>query len=348
MNEKALDLKLAGISPWGEDFGMGMEYRGRDNLSWYDLSVNVNSIPCESDLAIIVTAWSGQLKWLYHTLKSYRLSRAFVILSYDNPFYGWSVRTPAEMIRCMPNVNHYLLANAVVHKHITYDSNKRNGWFWNVRYAQGLVKQFKNFKYVYCTNGDCICTRPEGFKEIIELLGDADIMAGQADGNTIHTADVLYKIDAFNAIYDRMFEMMRVPVLGSRSPEGMLREIVLDLGLKHKIAPEQPRWPEDNSVDMYARYGQDSTWKKILGFRNLFAEYETAGNEGKEMAFLKPFVDSYDDWIYWAGEEKETICQYWKTGDRRYLYKFWDQWEESDYNRLYYPLENYGKEPIWE
>lgn len=348
MNEKELDLKLAGIEPLLCNYGEAIETRAKDGWSWYDLSINANAKPTQPDTAIIVTAWMGQLKWLKSVLASYRKSGAFVILAYDNPFYAWTGKNEHEIVRNLPNVFHYLHADAFVMKHITYDGNKRNGWFWNVYYAQGIIRQFKNIKYVYCTNGDCVWDKPEGLKDIKALLGDADFISGQSDNSSIHTAAVLYKVDVFNRIFDWMFERMRVPVIGSHSPEAMLRDCVGALRLNYKHAPKQPIYPQDGSVDMYCCYNQDSTWRDLVGFRNLFAEYETAGNEAREMMWVKPYVDFYFDCIYWAGEERETICQYLQTGDRRYLYKFWHQWEDSDYNRIYYPIDFYGAEPIYE
>ena len=345
MNE--LDKKIAGILPWKENFGQGMETRGKDGVSWYDLSILYNSLPCESDIAIIVTSHKGHLRWLKATLTNYRLTNAFVILAYDNPFYAWAEKTEEYILKCMPNVYHYLLANAFVMKHNTYDCDKRNGYFWDVRYAQGVIRNFKNIKYVFVVNGDCIFDKPEGVRDVINLLDDADLMSGQSTENLIHTASVIYKVDAFNAIFDYMAEIMRVPVIGSHSPEVMLREAVTELKLKVRHVEKQSLDPKDNTVDMYACYNQDSTWKDLLGFRNLFAEYETAGNNGLE-PFDKKYVDDYMNWIFWNGEERETICKYWKTLDRRYLYMFWDRWEESDYNRLYYSCEHYGKEPIFE
>ena len=346
MREEKLQRLMAGIDPWSDNFGNGMERRGTDGMSWYDLSINCNSAPCRTDLVIIVTAWFGQLKWLRAVLEQYRLSGAFVILAYDNPFYPWVKERSAEvMARQMPNMVHYLLAHAVVHKHITYDADKRNGWFWDVRYAQGIIKQFSNIKHVYVTNGDCICERPQGFKEIIELLGDADLMAGQSYDATIHTADMLFKVDAFHALFDRMFKEFEFPVIGSRSPEGTLKECVEELALKVKHAPKQPL-DVDGTVDCYARHGQDSTWKKVLGFRNLFAEQETKWNLGGE-PLPRRYVDDFMDWCYFAGDERETICKYWETGDRRYLYKWWDCGEDSWYNRIYYDVGHYGKEPIY-
>ena len=346
MNEDKLLKLSAGIDPWKENFGQGMEFRGEDGMSWYDLSINLNSVPCKPELAIIVTAWAGQLKWLKAVLTNYRLSGAFVILAYDNPFYPWMQKNPTEMFRIMPNPEHYVLANSIVHKHITYDADKRNGWFWDVRYAQGIIRQFPNIKYVYCTNGDCICDKPEGFRDLIGLLGDADLMAGQSTGTVCHTADVIFKVEAFHKIFDYMFQMFRVPVIGSRSPEGSMMEAINNTGIKIKHPPKQPL-DTDGTVDCYSRRDQDSTWKDLLGYKNLFAIQETSWNEGGVPVDRK-YVDNFMDWLYFAGDERETICRYWDTHDRRYLYQWWDRGEDSWYNRLYYPLSHYGKEPIYD
>lgn len=345
MDNKKFLRMWAGIDPWHENYGDGMEFRGKDLLSWYDISINANSIPCQTDFAIIVTSWTGQLKWLNYTLTQYRLSNAFVILAYDNPFYPWMQPNPAMMTRCMPNLHHYVLANSVVHKHITGDADKRVGWFWDVRYAQGIIKQFSNIKYVYVTNGDCVCERPEGFREVIELMGDAQVMAGQSREGVVHTADVMFKVEAFHKVFDYMHEMFRVPVIGSRSPEGSMYEAIVNTGVRLKHAPEQPL-DKDGTIDSYSRYDQESTWKRILGYKNLFAIQETAWNEGTE-PLDKKYVDPYGDWIYFAGDERETVCRFWETGDRRYLYQWHDRGEDSDYNRLYMPLDHYGAEPIY-
>lgn len=346
MNETKLHRMIAGLEPWKDNYGLEMEYRGLDNVSWYDLSVNCNSIPCETDTAIIVTAWFGQLKWLKSTLTKYRESGAFVILAFDNPFYPWMLRDSSQMIRYMPNVNHYILANSIVHKHITYDGDKRNGWAWDVIYANGVLKNFPNIKYVYVTNGDCVIEKPEGLKKLKTLLGDNAVMAGQQNGEILHTASLFFERIAFDQFAEKLADKFKVPIIGSYSPERTLTEIIKDLRLKVKVAPKQPL-DKDGTIDVYCCYGQDSTWREILGFRNLFAEYETAGNQGKDLYCLKDFVDDYMEWIYWSGSEIETICQYWKTGDRRYLFQFWDRWEDSWYNRLFYPLEHYGKDPIY-
>lgn len=346
MNKAELDLKVAGLEPWKEDFGAGMERRGADGMSWYDLSVNLNSAPCERTVAVILTAWHGQLKWLRATLESYRRSGAFVILAYDNPLYAWGDRSNQQIVKMFPTPDHYLLAHAQVMKHITYDADKRNGWLWSMRYAQGILRNFRNIKHVYHSNGDCVLERPEGMSELVEMLGENDLMSGQQDQDLIHTAAVLWKADAFHRAFDWMAEEMRIPVMGSHSPEVMIREACQSLGLKVAVAPEQPK-DKDGTIDVYCRYDQPSTWKTVLGFRNLFASYETAGNEGREPT-LGQYADLSQDAIYWSGEEKETIVNFWKTGDRRYLWMWLDRWEDSDYNRLYTPMDFYAPSPVFD
>jgi hypothetical protein len=56
------------------------------------------------------------------------------------------------MITHFPRPDHLLLAHAWVFKHKTYDNAKREGWFWNLKYAQGVINQFPNLKYVFCVN----------------------------------------------------------------------------------------------------------------------------------------------------------------------------------------------------
>ena len=348
MSDQAkLERKWAALEPWAENFDGGMECRGVDGYSWYDLSL-LNALPAEKDCAIIVTAWQGQLKWLESTLRAYRETGAFVILAYDHHLFPWAKPGPQDMLRSMPNYKHYQLANSVVYKHPTADASKRNGWFWSVRYAQGILRSFPNIKKVYLTNGDCLFQKPEGFSDLLKLVDDCDLISGQTTTNgTIHTANVLFKREAFDKIFDYTEGLMHVPVIASRSPERNLLEAVRKCGLKLGLPPQMPL-DLDGTVDPYCRYGQESTWRSMVGFRNLFAEYEQAANDGLELMWLKPYNDNFMDWLYWSGEERAFICKYWETGDRRYLFQFWDAGEPSDYDRLYYPLEHYGKEPILE
>lgn len=340
-----LNLIMSGIKPM--DFG-GLDYdRKNCEYTWSDLEFNLNDAPYKSDTAIIVTSYQGHLGWLKATLASYRKSGHYVILSYDNPFYIWNNLDDEEfMLKNLPRPIHYLLAHSVIVKHKTYDADKRTGWYWDVQYARHIINGFKNFKYVYITNGDCIVEKPEGFSELKAILGNGDLMSGQSEpGRTIHTADMLMTVDAMNKIMNYMESRMRFPIMASQSPEGLLRDAVDELGLREVFAPEQPRDSEGN-VDYYCKEGKSSTWRKVLGFKNLYHEFEYRENNGLE-PLPAHYMDSFRDYFYFRGDWRETVCMYYKTGDRRYLGQFWDRGKDTDTERKYLPLEAYGPEPIY-
>lgn len=344
-----LDLRACGIESFDKDFSCNVTTRKNNQYTWNDLLMNLNTLPLETDMAIVVTSWRGHLKWLKASLASYRLSGKYVILSYDMSFLSndVSLRTPEYTTTLLPNATHFLLAHSVVFKHKTYDADKRTGWFWDVKYARAIVNEFKNMKYVYVTNGDCCWDRPEGTKELIEILGDCDLMSGQSvAGGVIHTAAVLYKIEAFNKVVDYMTERMKVSIIGSQSPEHLLMDAVKALNLKVKEAPKQPIG-EDGTVDYYTQTNQDSTWKDVLGYRNLFHEHQWRENNALT-PLDKKYLDNYNDWMYFDGSDGETLCKYYDTGDRRYLYQWWDRGADSWYDRIFYKLEDYGDEPIYD
>ena len=329
--------------------------RDKNNLGmdWYDLVKNYNAIPYQYDTAIIVTTYNGHLKFLKQTLTQYRKANCFILGAYDSHYRADNIPEQERMRSHFLRPIHIALAHAWVFKHGTYDSDKREGWFWNVRYAQGILKQF-NFKYIFCTNGDCIWDKPEGLSRLKEILGDGDLMGNSSStsleipNGVIHTASVLYKAEAFNKIVDWITERMKNPYRDyPNHPEQNLRDAVEALNLKEVIAPVQPLYPLDGSIDHYTFFNQASTWKDVLGYRNLGAEMEYKSEEQLEPIEEK-YLDFYEDGLYLATYEYNTLYNYYKTKDRRYLYQYWDQSEDSDYNRKYYPIEFYGGNPIYE
>jgi hypothetical protein len=125
----------------------------------------------------------------------------------------------------------------------------------------------------------------------------------------------------------------------------MLSDAVKFLGLSEIKVPKQPMLNDGVTIDHYSSYNQPSTWKDLVGYRNLGAEYLTAVIEG-----LEPIECKYVDFRYFEkvwSRERETLLNYYKTGDRRYLLMTWDRNEDSWHDRLYYPLEHYGNSPIY-
>jgi len=346
---KELDQILTGQKKFNfAHFGTGSDDRRHSPYSWGDAFMNQNDAPFNKDMAVIVTGWAGHLGWMKATLTSYRNTGAYVVLSYDNYSYVWENLDAWEVICAkLPRPIHTLLAHSFVMKHKTYDADKRIGWFWNVKYALAIINAFPNIKYVYCTNADCIFERPEGLEEVRDMLWESgcDFISGQSQpGGTIHTACVLYKVEVLNKIIDYMTTRISPMVIGGQSPEGMLRDVVNTMQLKELFAPEQPRL-ENGDIDWYCTKHSPSTWKTMLGFRNLYAEQEDRTNNRLELLNPK-YMDNFNDWIYFNPAERSMMCKYYDTMDRRWLYMWWDRNCNSCEDRVYHELEYYGAEPI--
>lgn len=334
------EMRLARMVPFGAD-PSAHDHSLRPNL--IDLSLNYNNMPHKSNAVIICTSHRGHLTFLREALRSYRRTGKFVICSYDPPATAWY--TDDYFDKNMPDLEISLAAHMWIHKHITYEEPKRNGWFWDVRYAQGAIKNFENFEYVFTVNGDCIWEKPEGVDDLIEFMGDFDLMAVTSDVGTIHTCAVLFKREVFMKIMDYMGGYHKTSIMGSYSPERLLIQAVRDLGLRELKVPNQPIDLVDGSVDHYTRYSQRGhTWNEFVGYRNLGAEWLTALIERFEPPEKKYINFKFFQTIF--ADCSEHVLNYYKTEDRRYLYMAGDRNEDSWYDRVYYPLERYGKEPV--
>jgi hypothetical protein len=113
----------------------------------------------------------------------------------------------------------------------------------------------------------------------------------------------------------------------------------------------QPLFPKGHryagKIDHYASYNQSSTWKSLVGFRNLGGEHKAACHEHLEPV-EKKYVDTSAKGPYFTSHEKETLYMYYITNDRRWLYKYWAEGEESSFNRRYYPYSFYGEKALYD
>lgn len=332
--------KISGIIPWNNT-PSGHDYSIRPN--WVDLSLNYNNSPKKKQVAIIVTSW-GHLHFLEATLKQYIKSGAFVICAYDNPIKSWEISDDVFKNR-MPDQRIWIIPNAWVFKHVTYDCEKRDGWLWLINYSKGILLQYDNFEYIIHVNGDCLWENPEGLQDLIRELGEYDLMSISSQPNSIHTCAVIYKREAFKKVFSFMEDFIFTPVIGSFSPEKLLTEAVRKIGLNEKIASVQPMEFDNSSIDHYSRYDQDSTWKRLVGYKNLGSIFLTSLIERTEPVSIK-YVDVKKMRVICKGYS-ESLANFYETGDRRWLYKAWDENEDSWYDRVHYPIEHYGEEPIF-
>ena len=294
-----------------------------------------NIITSDSEIAIIVTSWDGHLMFLRQTLINYMKSKAYVVCSYD----ARSKSPPSDVME---------IPHSFVFKHKTYGATKRTGWLWDIVYGADVINSISNIKYVFCVNSDCIWDKPDGLKDIIDLLGNADLMASSIN-STIHTCSMIFKVDAFKSFNNYIKQKLDNMVPESFSPEAVVRDWASENNIKKQIPPVQAKFPEVSryagSVDHYSCYHQDSTWKRLLGFRNLGGELRHCSLEHLEPPPKKYFDVSQKK--YYTSHE-HVMLDYFETDDRRWLYKFWAEGEDSFWNRRYYPLEYYGDNPLYD
>jgi hypothetical protein len=255
---------------------------------------------------------------------------AYVICSYDR--HG---DTPPNDIMEIPD--------AWVFKHKTYGAEKRNGWLWDLVYASGVIG-FSYFSHVVISNGDCVWDRPDGMNHLIEFMGNADLMSASSNG-LIHTCNMIWNPVPFLDFCEYIMFYLNINKPESYSPEVLLRDFVKDKRLKNKVVPTQPIFPKghfyEGKVDHYSSYYQDSTWKRIVGYRNLGGEFKAACQEHLE-PLPKKYFDLRDKGRFLNKHEQDTLYKYYMTDDRRWLYKYWAEGEDSYWNRRYYPIDYYG------
>jgi hypothetical protein len=312
-------------------------------MEWrYDMVVQSerhieNNPLVDTNMAIVVTSYNGHLPFLKYALSRYRETKKYVILSYDR--HGGYI--PADIMD---------IPHSVVCKHVTYGAEKRNGWLWDIIYASGIISLYNNIEYIITTNGDCVWDKPKNVDKLVELIGKHSIMSASSN-SVIHTCNVIWKRECFLAFVDYIKNKLSVNHPQSYSPEVLLRDFVGSTVFTNKTLPEQPRFPKNHfyagKVDHYSSYNQPCTWSKIIGYRNLGGEHKAACQEHLEPV-NKKYFDLRNDGEFLNQHEKSTLYWYFFSGDRRYLYKYWAEGEDSYWNRRYYKLVYYGTDVLYD
>lgn len=300
--------------------------------------INNNPIG-ETDTVIIVPTYDDHLMFLKNVLQQYKFTGKYVICAYDR-----HNKTPSSDVLDIPD--------AWVWKHKTYGANKRNGWLYNIIYAAGIVQSFQNVKYVVLGNGDCIWDKPEGIDILIDMLDGKDIISASCEVNLIHTCNMIWSRVCFLTFVEEIKNVIKNNIPESYSPEVLLRDFIKNNPIfSNIIVSKQPIYPKGHfyadKVDHYSAYNQDSTFKDIVGYRNLGGELKTICQEHLK-PIPKKYFDLRENGKYFNKHEQETLYQYYITGDYRYLYMYFDQGEDSSFNRRYLALEYYGNKPLYD
>lgn len=291
----------------------------------------------ETDTVIIVPSYDGHLMFLKKVLQQYKATGKYVICSYDR-----HSETPPDDILDIPN--------AWVWKHRTYGADKRNGWLWDIVYAAGIIESFQNIEYIIIANGDCIWEKPEGVNNLIDMIGTYDIMSASCDNNLIHTCNVVTRRPFFISFVEEIKYYLKENKPESYSPEVLLRDFMKQESMFLNFpVKKQPLYPKEHfyggRIDHYSSYGQESTFKDIVGYRNLGGEHKAACLEHLEPLPME-YIDMRENGLYLSQHERTTLLPYYVTKDRRHLYRYWTEGEDSYWNRRYYDIDYFGKEEL--
>lgn len=268
-------------------------------------------------VGILITGHQSNRPYMKACIESHAQLGLWITLAYDNfvnPEWNneefdsqlWTKYMPPKDV--MDKVDMFLMPHHQVWGGVLYP------YFWLIWYGACAMK---NFEYIYCTNSDFVIENPQGFQQLFDLIGDADVMTCGHDepGKYANTAGFIIKSSAFLDVV-RHFQQHFVPFENYEkhtatigNAEGRFGKAIHDLGLKQKIV--------DPPADDMLRIPGQGTWFQLLGFRHIHSEHNYAyRNRG-----IPPHYKYLDQ--RFMGGEYNLIKEYWDTGNTSILENWW-------------------------
>jgi hypothetical protein len=279
---------------------MKVEEQCKDNLAEQRDQARMNK-----DVAVIVpTVWNHK-PWLKACLTSLNKLDLYILLAYDNHFHQ-----KQSVFQMFPSHKVMSLADSVGLKHRTHFNSVGISHMWNMWYNLKLLKGF-GFPYVLSVAGDCILETPEGFPQLMEALGDNDIICNMWDDRRKYagTLGVLSKTEVY---LDYFEHFVRNQYDRSGSTEGRLYNFLTSGG--YKVAPVH------NSAHNFKMPDHNATWNKTIGYRHLHAE-QMIRQESRYLPVEKKYIEfgDYAENIKKGG----PLHRYYKTGQLEHLEDWW-------------------------
>lgn len=259
----------------------------------------------DKKIGIIVPSHKYQNVWLGSCLKACSETGYWVLLAYDNPYYALNLRHDQSI----PSVETLMYADQILLKPKTWGSGVGTPHSWNMYLGLKMLKGL-GFEYIFNINGDIILEKPEGVNKLFEVLGDGDIIACEyIPGRYLGTMVWLAKTDVAITMWEMNMEKLYQQNFGNA--EARMGIFAKQLGLKVI--------PVTNPADHHFKdWSHRNTFRDILGIRHLHAEHKVRRWEKKE-----PIEEKYFDKRFLNTHELNTLVKYWKTGDKKFLQKWW-------------------------
>ena len=263
-------------------------------------------------VAVLINTYPGHRAYLKSCVESHAKLGYFIALTYDNyidPKLG-SVDHNAFMPDkdILDKVDLFIMPHHQTWKDVNYP------YFWLVKWGASALQQFD---YIYCTEGDHILEKPEGFEELFSMLGDGDIMTvGPDNDEEISSGAFFVKSDVFLRLVQYMqdhfipFEKYeQYQEMGGA--ESRIRKAIDKFRLKMVSVPDFP-----NPDCMYDLKG---TWYDLVGLRHLQGEVDYAWKFHQ----IPPHYKYFDERYLLSQYNYRLIKKYWDTMDMSVLEDWW-------------------------
>jgi len=265
------------------------------------------------DVGVLLTSHPGNRAFLTSSVATHKKLGCWLTLVYDNYL---NPKDPSiEWNHMMPDRDVIDMVDTFVMPHHQTWGGVLYPYFWLLKFG---IYAMSHFKYIYCANGDFIIEKPENFPQLLELLGDGDVMPCGWERDSIFTsAGFIGKSEALIAIVEHMQKYF-IPLEAYEASrqdygncEARMGRACLELGLK-VVKPEENPFNDQHHVPGYG------TWYKILGFRHIHGELGYAYKYKKIPPDLK-----YLDKRHLTGYDYNAVKEYYETKDMKVLEDWW-------------------------
>jgi hypothetical protein len=223
-------------------------------------------------IGVLMTAHPNSRPFLTSSIESHKKLGYWITLAYDN--YWDPNNKESDYNTLMPSREVFDQVDTFVIPHHQTWGGVLYPYFWILKFG---LQTMGGFEYVYCTNGDCILEKPENFDQIIDMLGDGDIIGcgwetTPQGRDLFNTTAFLAKTTAAQAMMKHFqdhlipFENYEKYAEDFGNTESRFAIAIKDLGLKLVKAPENPF----NTQSHKPGHG---TWYKTIGFRHIHGEW---------------------------------------------------------------------------
>lgn len=285
------------VDRWYAEANMVYQNNSKDQITYEKL---------QKDLCVIIPTHRYHRPWLKACLEGVQKLGYFSILAYDNPYHAGQIRRPTETL--LPRNDVMALADYVSIKPKTFHSGVTIPHLWNMLFAvnQAFVL---GFEYIFCINGDFIMEKPEKFEDLRVMMGDADMFPlawnpkKPSCGTAAFIAKTKHQVEFWRGFADTLHKPQgnAEARLGRYYKSNKLKVVHFEPG----PLPHQMPNPK-------------STWYNTIGLRHLHAEHKI-----RRWKKLEPIEEKYCDTRFLNGNEQKSVLQYWKTGEKKFLKKWW-------------------------